>query len=622
MTKIMKPESKNNQLILLLILVFSTTIYPPVINYLISSPSAYFNFLAADTFYYLTIAKNSSWINVASFDGIYSTNGFHPLWQFLLKTIFFFFNINNKINQISFAYWSSVILITVSSTILAYSLRRNNQITSTSLILLALTPGYLFFLLSVPNSNYGHIWSYMNGMESPLSLLLFSIIFFSMASNKNINAQSSNIFIGVVLSLLILTRLDDIFMLLGLLAPILWTKNNLKQKTKQVIAISLPSAIAILVYILFNKYYADSYLPISGQLKGGLSFKENLFFIINSFAPVLPIEDHAWNWWSETTWRALQMVIPPIVAISFLFYLYKHQTKNKSSVCITSLDSTLAGLGIYIILKTCYNIIFVGIWNQGHWYYPISIVSANIMLARLLSPICSRDEDGSSHILCTSKRLRFLLILGLSISLALLINHFFQETNKLSKVTLYLISIIFIACSVVFFSIGNRKFVLTIPTLLIGSIGIAMICGNSILSHKHTTGYNKIYENLFNERGVITSALLNISPNLRLLSFDDGIDAYSLGVPVMSGLGFTLDKAAFDSKKKGELLKVAYDRGFKWITSLIYMPPFDAQVGDDVSKYLLSAFWMNAQEAKNYRFTLVYRDPITNFKVISFEPVQ
>jgi len=153
-------------------------------------------------------------------------------------------------------------------------------------------------------------------------------------------------------------------------------------------------------------------------------------------------------------------------------------------------------------------------------------------------------------------------------------------------------------------------------------MGIAMICGNSILSHKQTTGYNKIYENLFNERGVITSALLDINPNLRLLSFDDGIDAYSLGVPVMSGLGFTLDKAAFDSKKKGELLKVAYDRGFKWITSLIYMPPFDAQVGDDVSKYLVSAFWMNAQEAKNYRFTLVYRDPITNFKVISFEPVQ
>lgn len=149
-----------------------------------------------------------------------------------------------------------------------------------------------------------------------------------------------------------------------------------------------------------------------------------------------------------------------------------------------------------------------------------------------------------------------------------------------------------------------------------------MICGNSILSQKHTTGYNKIYENLFNERKVITSALTNINPNLRLLSFDDGIDAYSLGVPVMSGLGFTLDKAAFDSKKKGELLQVAYDRGFKWITSLIYMPPFDAQVGDDVSKYLLSAFWMNAQEAKNYRFTLVYRDPITNFKVISFEPVQ
>jgi hypothetical protein len=620
-----KKKLINNQALIISILVISVTLYTPIVNFIISGQNAYFNFFAADTFYYLTIANNTSWDNIFSFDGINSTNGFHPLWQFTLKSAFFFFNLNNKDTQIAYTYWLSVILVTASSAIIAYRLRKNNWIASSSLILLSLTPGFLFFLLCLPNSNYGHIWSYMNGMESPLSLFLYSIIFFSMTWNRDADTQGRNsqyIYIGIILALLILTRLDDIFIIPGLLTIVLLSKNEFSQKVKRAIFIMLPPAVAILAYIMFNKYYADSYLPISGQLKGGISFKENLFFISNSFVPVLPIEEHAWNWWSETTWRALQMVIPLTIAISFLVYLYQHQTKNNASLYINAFDSTLAGLGIYIILKACYNIIFVGIWNQGHWYYPISIVSANIMLARLLSLIFSRTEDGSGHIKLTSKLLKLILILGLLFSSAILINNFFQSSNKLSTVLLYLISIICIACAIALFAISNRIFLLTIPVLLICSMGIAMICGNSILSQKHTTGYNKIYENLFNERKVITSALTNINPNLRLLSFDDGIDAYSLGVPVMSGLGFTLDKAAFDSKKKGELLQVAYDRGFKWITSLIYMPPFDAQVGDDVSKYLLSAFWMNAQEAKNYRFTLVYRDPITNFKVISFEPVQ
>lgn len=621
----MRSKLKQDSPLVLLILILLTTTYPPVINFLISGSSAYFNFFAADTFYYLTIANNTSWDTIASFDGATSTNGFHPLWQFLLKTGFFFFDVNNKFNQLSITYWLSVVLVTASSTIIAYCLRRNKWITSSSLILLSLTPGFLFFLLSLPNSNYGHIWSYMNGMESPLSLFLFSIIIFLMAGNRDSDTQRGNsqfIYIGIILSLVILTRLDDIFIMPGLLTTILLSKKEFSQKTKRVIFIMLPPTVAILVYIIFNKYYADSYLPISGQLKGGLSIKENLFFISNSIVPVLPIEEHAWNWWNETTWRALQMILPSIIALSFLSFIYKFQIKNNASLHLTTLDSTLAGLAIYIILKACYNIFFVGIWNQGHWYFPISIVSANIMLARLLSILLPERGDGSGCIQLTSRIIKFLIIICLIFSLTALIYHFYEKSHKFSTVFLYSISTISITCLALLIFIKSKKFTLSIPALLFCSVGIAMICSNSILSHKQTTGYNKIYENFFIERKVITLALLNINPNLRLLSFDDGIDAYSLELPVMSGLGFTLDKAAFDSKKKGELLKVAYDRGFKWITSLIYMPQFDAPIGSDVSQYVTSAFWINPEEAKNYRFTLVYRDPSTNFKVISFEPIR
>ena len=45
----------------LALMAFLLTIYVPVMGFLVLGPSAYFQFFAADTFYYLTIAANSSW---------------------------------------------------------------------------------------------------------------------------------------------------------------------------------------------------------------------------------------------------------------------------------------------------------------------------------------------------------------------------------------------------------------------------------------------------------------------------------------------------------------------------------------------------------------------------------
>ena len=47
-----------------------------------------FTFFAADTFYYLTVARNFARIGLFSFDGEFPTNGFHPLWQVRLRNVF------------------------------------------------------------------------------------------------------------------------------------------------------------------------------------------------------------------------------------------------------------------------------------------------------------------------------------------------------------------------------------------------------------------------------------------------------------------------------------------------------------------------------------------------------
>ena len=107
----------------LALMAFLLTIYVPEMGFLVLGPSAYFQFFAADTFYYLTIAANSSWSPIASFDGTNPTNVFHPLWQFLLKIIFSSFSYIAQPTQISITFWLSVFLVGVSASIMAYTLK-------------------------------------------------------------------------------------------------------------------------------------------------------------------------------------------------------------------------------------------------------------------------------------------------------------------------------------------------------------------------------------------------------------------------------------------------------------------------------------------------------------------
>ena len=125
-----------------------------------------------------------------------------------------------------------------------------------------------------------------------------------------------------------------------------------------------------------------------------------------------------------------------------------------------------------------------------------------------------------------------------------------------------------------------------LPYVLAISVLFVPLIGNSILSIKETTSYNQKYEIFFNNRENLKSALEDLDPNFRFLSFDDGIIAYSLQSPTMSGLGFALDKEAYKAKVDANLLGLAYSRGYRWLTSLNYMPSFDAKVGDDVTLHL------------------------------------
>ena len=112
-----------------------------------------------------------------------------------------------------------------------------------------------------------------------------------------------------------------------------------------------------------------------------------------------------------------------------------------------------------------------------------------------------------------------------------------------------------------------------------------------------------------------------LDSKIKIISYDDGIIASYLDFNVMSGLGFALDAEANNQKKEGQLLDLAYKRGYKFITSLNYIADINVTKGTNVNKFLERRFWLSENEKKNYNFELFYKDKGSNFKLIRFEKI-
>ena len=60
------------------------TLYLPILNNTMDIKLSFINMTADDAFYYLNIAKNIINHSFSSFDGLTETNGYQPLWLFIL----------------------------------------------------------------------------------------------------------------------------------------------------------------------------------------------------------------------------------------------------------------------------------------------------------------------------------------------------------------------------------------------------------------------------------------------------------------------------------------------------------------------------------------------------------
>lgn len=372
-------------------LIVATTIavlvVPVVVDLLASGRKRVHAYLAADAFYYFQVARNIVDEGSISFDGRHATNGFHPLWQAVLAVEQGIASVVGA-DHTPMLYVSVLtgLLVLVGMLLLLATVLRTayGRLTPLFVILpvgvyaLLFAPVWIWsgalrdsgvnpFEGSMPL--YGTLWSYANGMETPLVLGAFALVAFVVVKRWGTGWRVGAL-LGCALTLMVLARLDTALVAAGILgvfalAAFVRRDRDLGQTIAAAVAVL---GVVLALYLVVNKLYAGAWLPVSGTLKttfpdGSLGNWRDLRSLLEDPELLGPV-----RWY-----RQFPMVFPALVAIVFV------ATARLPTLLHAPLDSArdryrllLVGTAVGVLALSAYDFFYVPAFNQGHWYYPVA----------------------------------------------------------------------------------------------------------------------------------------------------------------------------------------------------------------------------------------------------------
>ena len=242
---------------------FNTLIFSVPAIFFLFNPS---KFPADDGFFYPQIAYHVIKGDGFTFNNLYDTNGFHPLWM-MVCLIAEVINWGNKQFVLYILWFFQVVFFIGGLYFLGCFLKNSvGRILSNSyLSLVFLSFGTLFLL------------------ESHLDFFVISFCLYYLAKEK-----INYFYLGIIFSLVFLARLDNVFILFFLGIYLLANKISIRN----ILTLILGFFLLVIPYFLYNYFEFGSIVPISGRIKSNFpnmpSYLELLlwnkvFIIINTF---------------------------------------------------------------------------------------------------------------------------------------------------------------------------------------------------------------------------------------------------------------------------------------------------------------------------------------------------
>ena len=570
------------------------TLYGPAVAWLHLGTNAAFLYFAPDAFYYLQIADQAAHTGVHAFDGVRTTTGFHPLWGFLLSTAFSHLpSLQAKDAQMLFTLGLSATLTAIGLGLTAFAFTR--FLRSATLVFLALVPGIYYLLCGWAFPPAGSNWSFVNGLETPLSILAFGVFALLLPADDTTPPTRGRLLAwSLVLAVIVLARLDDVFLVAAVMFTVARRESNWNSRVVKAFACGAAPAAAIILYMAYNVSVSGHAFPSSAQVKEGASLVENLHLMALPFAPFGLMLIGA-DGWPLVASKALHLLVPLGAALVYL--LGRRQL-------------SLELLALYVVIKNLYNLAFVWIWHQGFWYFPLTLLIAGLLIATRLEerlwPSTTRAADAERS------RTSFRLVLAL-IALAVVVVAVVFHGGRVGWAVLTAVA----AFGGIVALWGSSRWwhiaALTAWALFIGTADIA---------NRISWKYGDQYTRFWNERETLRHSLEASPLASPIVEFDDGVITYGLSVQGMSGFALAADSEAVTAKRNGRLLDLAYARGFRNIASLYYVPmlPPEAHAGSPIDSVVAQIPTMETEALDRWKFSVVLHDQRSGLVVARFDP--
>jgi hypothetical protein len=486
---------------------------PPIYALLRLGPRGIFSYFGGDTFLYMTIAKRSS-LAWYSFDGETATNGFHPLWGFLMTALH---NVTGS-DSVQFLVAAFVLSVAVTSVGVALMSVAIFRYTGSVFLSFLTVPGIYHLALGAGYQNWA-IWAGSSGLESGVSIFSGGLLVyvmsrevcregFTLRSMYDPSLRGIAWKLGLVLPLVMLSRLDDVFVipsffLIFMLTPAVPFRERIRPAFNVVVA----STLVLILYFAFNKAYAGTFMPISGSVKSRFTLLSSLYVgFSNMFPFLIDLKEAATGRPSHpasfvgNAFRFVQMVGPGLMSVIYIWATAVHHKRDPRFILPIA-------IALGILVKLSYNIAFVNLWDQGSWYYGLSIAMTSFFFCILVGEAYAR-----------------------------------LEARGVVKRALHIGYVVILA-----FAMGRE----ILPSAYIGQ----------------SAEYD-----FWADRASTQEALNRIDANAKLLELGDGIISFSLESPSIHGFGFSGDKDTVVALREGRLLAHAHQRGYDILTSHSYVP--------------------------------------------------
>jgi hypothetical protein len=499
----------------------------PALWDVLSDPTRPYGYLAADAFYYFTIATNWVRFGAPTFDQVHPTNGFHPLWQWLtaLGAAAIEGLGHSRFALPVVAVIAGLLLLSATLVLLGLSSVKNGRVSPVFALLplgawpLAMSPVWWEARSKLPGHQliplFGTFWNFSNGMESALLLALFAgVVWFYVKRPPDTRFRA--IAFGLLLGALALARLDHaIFAVTIAGLPFAYHLIMRDARRTRLDAWTLLAWLGVLlIYLGYNVATMGTAMPVSGAVKSTFPHPNASNLQELRAIPALGIRDAMFR-----IGRLGSVGVPALLAVAYLpFALELRSTLRRRTPVLRVGHGRFSELmlltAIGVVGLAAYDLTFVVSYQIGEWYAPISVLFSSLFVLQ----IAERLAD-----------------------------------NWPSRVGRWLGYGVFLALH----AIGLMSFWNLHRPMIWGSDYAAFCLGQA----------KRVIDHYGSERP-------------KLLSRDDGVVAFATGFPTTSGMRLAIDPEAAQASDEGRFEQLLASRGVDRITALHYLNARGFVVGE------------------------------------------